>query len=227
MSVHVIIISGKKCELKSLFNDSFYDITVIEEKQMINTNDIMSLDEYNENYNYSKALKIAKKDNRPCLIIKDTSITLLSTEQIKNYIIELLNIDTDLCFLSTWRDECYKYTDYNNQFKWCQGSISSQAILYKTLNGKKAIQGFTKSPLSTILKNIKVKEIACVPNLFSYDITKAKSNDDYLKLNCCVPVPIIKSPENTTNNAAWILIIILFIVLLAVLVPYLKTYGRL
>jgi len=227
--LHVIIIAKNKCHLKSLFDDDFYQVTVIQEKFSINNTTMLSLENFNENYNYSNAMKIAKKDNKPCLIIKDASITLLSKNEIKNHLIELMKIETDLVFLSTWQDECYKYKDYEsvNNYKWSTTSHCPQAILYNTKKGKECICQLKKQSLSYIIKNADVKKLVVIPNLFTFDITRVTSNNDYLKLNCCIPVPEQKSDDCNTNCAAWIIIIVLFIILLAVLVPYFKHNTRL
>ena len=86
----------------------------------------------------------------------------------------------------------------------------------------KPINQLKKISLTKSIRNADVKKLVCLPNLFIFDISRATSNNDYLKLNCCLPVPEQKSCTDNTNAAAWIIIIILFIVLLAVLVPYFK-----
>lgn len=220
--IHVIILAKNKCHLRPLFDDEVYEVTVIHEKYVTENNTLLSLEEYNENLNYHKALVIARKLEKPCLIIKDTCITNLSAMEIKTFLLELITIDTDLCFLSTWQDECYKYKDYNDYFKWSTTCSCPQAVLYNTKNGKQSINQLKKISLTKSIRNADVKKLVCLPNLFIFDISRATSNNDYLKLNCCLPVPEQKSCTDNTNAAAWIIIIILFIVLLAVLVPYFK-----
>jgi len=233
-NIHVIIMcdSYKKNinHLKTLFNS--FDITVLSEKEIISKKSLLSYDEYKEKYNYLQALKMARLDDRPCLIIKNTSLCLLNPDDLKNYILDVLNMDIDLCFLCTWQDECHKYINDTTHVKWTQHSHATQAILYKTNHSKKSIYKFlyeSKSSLSSSIKyNIhQLKAIVFTPNIIHFDISQATSNEDYHKVNCCLPVPISAKPINTTNNAAWIIIIMIFIVLLAVLVPYFRHSNKL
>lgn len=232
MSIHVIIMCDSKKDLSFIKDD--FSITIYEEKEYDNKKTTLTTDEYNENCNYLNALKIARQDDRPCLIVKHNSISNLTSQEIYNHIINILKVNTDLCFLCTWQDECYKYTDFNHHLKWTEGSTSAQAILYKTKRSKSYIYNElcqNKFHISHILKNCiiqkQIKALACVPNLIQFDINQVLSNDDYNKLNCCISVPIQKVPTTNTNNAAWIIIIIIFIVLLAVLVPYFKHSKKL
>lgn len=229
--IHVIIMCKSETILPFIRDD--FQITIYKEQEYVNKT-TLTQDEYNENCNYINALKIAKQDDRPCLIIKQASVCHLISCELYNRLVTILKINTDLCFLCTWQDECYKYRDHNDYLKWSEGSSATQAILYKTNRGKSCVYNdlkLNKFHLSHLLKNCivkkEIKALVCIPNLIQYDINQVLSNTDYTKLNCCLPVPVQKEPTSNTNNAAWIFIIVLFIILLVVLVPYFKHSKKL
>lgn len=230
-SVHVIIIGKSKYD-NLPFDNELYNITIYEPKEYTNKKSLLTSDEYNENINYLNVMKIALQDNRPCLIIKNNSISNLTSSELHNHIVNFLKHDSDLFFLCTWQDECYKYKDFTKNLKWSDGSSANQAILYKTKRGKSCIYKelvLNKFHISHLLKNCitqkQIKALVCIPNLIQFDINQILSNTDYNKLTCCI-IPIHKDPIKTTNNAAWILLIILFILLLVILVPYFKHYKH-
>lgn len=212
--MHVIIMCKKKCRLTL---ETSYKTTIYYEKN-VNKKTLLTYDEYYEKYNYMKVLKIACKDDLPCLIIKDTSIC-------NNIFDELSKVtDYDLCFLASWKDECHQYVNYKDNLKWSKSCHASQAVLYSNEIKKILYHELKSKTVSEALKELckNHKALVFIPNIVQFNIDMASSNADYEKLNCCLPVPIQDPPINTANNAAWIIFIVLFIILLAILVPYFK-----
>jgi hypothetical protein len=180
---------------------------------------------------YIDALKYAYKHyrNEQCLIIKDSSIVHFDViPKITN-----LHIITDLIFLCSWQDECHKYSNVDNYdyLKYTYSTFASQAILYQPhIVGKmiKLLKNHNniEDCLKTNIIGGTLSAVVFVPNIVHYDINLVTSNDHYNRLNVCAAIKTEIVTMKTANNAAWAILIVLFILLLVLLVPYFKHRGK-
>lgn len=178
---------------------------------------------------YEQALHYAKKHHcdEPCLILQDTSIIQFN---LNDQINKLLAIDADLYFLCTWNDDCNKYTNVKNNthLKWTNSSCADQAILFRPCARDYVLKELTCKKLKQVLINScnKLNAIALIPNIVHMDFNLITSNKHLSKLNLIYVEKEVKKISNS-NNTAWIILIVLFILLLVFLVPYFKNYKPL
>ncbi len=211
MSLLVIILNNdtKECDpnitnLKTRFNDPFYIVEIMND--------------------YRDALKYADKKypTLPCLIIKDNSII---THDIKPHIEEVLLLKSDVHFLCTWGDLCYRYTSCIEGVKWTTDSCTSQAVLYMPQCRRNIIRQLKKLTIEKILKILPNKTVS-IPNIVYFDIDLATCNEDYLKMNG--NLPMIKDDQTQYNNQLiWVFLLIIVIIILSLFIPYYKKHRQL
>ncbi|HSW77005.1 MAG TPA: hypothetical protein VLG50_08155 [Candidatus Saccharimonadales bacterium] len=215
--------------LKNLFHDSFYNIDILKLDEHVKVSDTLTIQECDEVILFKKALKLAKHQSNPTLIIKDNSICFKSC--IKNDIITALQYEADCYFLCAWQESCYQYVHIDNtSMKWTNGSPAVQALLlqphtinrfYKKIKHNQSIS----TCLLQMIKKYKYKCISFYPNLIEFDIRLATSNDDYLKLNRYLED--INSDSESDQTTVWIFLFAILIILLVILVPYFKRHRTL
>lgn len=242
-SVYVIILKceTRECDdnitnLTNLFKDDFFSVTIL------NTKDVnesayepfkykMTFEAFIENNQYYQAFLDAQKNacDMPCIIIKDSSITHISSSVLMMHIKNALKIkNIEICFMNQWQDECHDYKDTNYpNIKWTRSSFATQAVLYRPKARKMLMDvlKLNKLPLPMILKHHVKNELLTsavfFPTLFHFDINLATSNDDYTKLNVCAPI-INETTPSENYYYVWLGFIIITIIVLAICIPYLS-----
>src|SRR5205823_3008803 len=72
--------------------------------------------------------------NKPCMIVKDSSVSDMSSRDMKRRIENALEKTrhADLFFLCKWNDECQKYSNVTDcdTLKWTHSSCATQAVMY-------------------------------------------------------------------------------------------------
>jgi hypothetical protein len=183
--------------------------------------------------------------DKPALLVLNSSVSQLHSETLAEKIRLVLEqgLDYDLCYLCKWNDQCQKYINVDLEEEDVGGHlvVSSsphglQAVIYtrqardillgakEMRNGGKWAAGddWSSSINKEILKG-NFKAICFVPNLLDYDISLARDDSDYLKLNECQKVEPqqARSSTNATTSASattswiWLLFIIILVILLA------------
>lgn len=245
-SILVVIIkkTTRNCDnnianLKRLFSDKIFNIQVCEIDRVIDNSESPDIDKCNlENYDMLKALMFAKEGpyifdaaenkiltgcwwtNLPCIIIKDSSVSLMSCHEIKERILYGLS-KAKLLFLTHWTDLCEKYESINEYLKWSVHPTATQAILYTPEMRDLVLEELPKSGknlsayLNACLASYKLKGAVYVPNLIDFDINLATDNADFAKANACLQT-IDNTQNSTTNTIAWIVVFIILLLLVVV-----------
>jgi len=241
--------------LKQLFTSSIFNVNevVVPKPIGLNPSKLMTMDDIYEAYQYQWCLTKAKeknskmKKNSSVLLIKTSSTTKASNELIARFINELNNCnDTfDLFYLCRWKDECQKITDIRE--------IESTNIkIGRTYfpSGLEAIY-FSPSGIDIFLGNISMKnnhilninmplekklrhEISegnivawcTIGNIFSFDVTKAISNSDYIKTHECDEIASLcsqRKDKDGVNSSAfynyiWVIIILIIIIIVVIVI---------
>lgn len=247
--------SDEKCDLRSLFSSSIFNVNEVVVPRPIGLSEtkMMTMRDIYEAYQYqwclarakTKMLKQDKESNKisGVLVIKSSSITNANSDLIARFINEIngCNDIFDMFYLCRWRDDCQKITDV----KEIQ-SINIKVGRTYSPSGLQAIY-FSPTGVDIVLGNIAMKnnhifniniplerkfkqEIAegnitawcTISNLFSFDVTKATSNSDYIKTHECGGVSNYCTKKEKDDNSAfynylWV-IIILIIIIVAVIV---------
>jgi hypothetical protein len=237
MSVLVLIL---QCETKSsdknienlqlLFSDSYFITQVY--VPPVNPNK-----DYNvENYNMRNALFYASQGpfvnglptyawkDIPCLIVKDSSSSILTALKIMSLIKETLLTTSDLYFLCKWQDMCSKCTNIKSidngvNLKWSINPTATQAILYspKTRDFVANELMTTLLTMGQMLNNNIVNNgllaLVFFPNLIEFDVNLATSNSDYEKLNQCLNVSDVEEQPAVVNLLFFILIMAVVLII--------------
>lgn len=227
--------------IKKLFSDPCF--TVIEVNPKIGnreSNISMNSNEYYELCCVRAALLTADKmdPKAPVIVIKNTSISTSSPEIIANIVKTSLCITGfDLCYLCKWMDMCQLYGDVGHTSTNDQISLvktkspnGMQSILF-SVSGKEILLGrkpmanknilTIDSCISDVLNkeifNGNISAICTVPNIINFDIAlNATSNNDFIKLNECLPVMLMhKENSDSSANLVGFIIIIGLILLVA------------
>lgn len=210
-------------ELKKVFSDPYFTVDIIyihkpsllKKTKKMSIRDLIIMNQIQTSLKYSASLY----PNIPVICILDTSVTSETSETMVNKIKSIS--DSDVCYLCKWYDDCqnmkavpnFKNVYYNNNPK------DFQAIFFSTKLRNKIISDETLSnkSLSLIMENmIKNKEITSLcfsPNIVDYDISLAKNDEDYYKLNECS----VKTQKNPNETVAyiWFLLILCLIILVS------------
>jgi len=184
------------------------------------------------------------------LIIKDTSITVSTSEQIY----QLLNQATEqagweLFYLTKWLDRCDLYGIPQNVKNKTYTFINTfspngfQAIMFSP-RGRDVILGEIpmkngklfppvtqpiEIQLNSNIANGNIIAISTVPNAFEYDISLATNTADFEKANLCSDVSLTgginqnggSGTEQTGMSFIWYVIIIIMVILIVVALWYL------
>lgn len=192
-----------------------------------------------EAYRYQWCLENARQQypDKHVLIVKDTSVSNSSPERIADIVSSALVAGGwDVFYLCRWLDRCNLYSEkrpISGMTTLLAKTVSphgTQALLFsprgrdivlgkETMsNGEKfSLQGKSLgSQLNDAIAKGHISAQCTVPNLIEYDVTTAKSSDDYHKLSEC-DTTIGKSHLQQNSGFGWIwLIIVLVIVVLIV-----------
>jgi hypothetical protein len=162
------------------------------------------------------SLKSARKcfPDDYCIIIKDTSVTNSTTDEIVKIVLTAIDLNRDhrgcvmhkwqMCYLSRWLDRCDLYRE-EAEIKGVTKIVKTlspfgiQAIMFSpegrdiVLGKKKMRNGKYFPPISLPLgdqfnENIgeeNINAICVVPNLFEFNVMMATNELDFLKLSEC------------------------------------------
>lgn len=219
--------------IKRLFSDPYFIVQ-----------DFHPSNRENENKSFKEALTFASKGpfvmennniqsqswwtNLPCIIIKDSSVSNISPNEMKERIKTSLEKakTADLFFLCKWNDECNKFTDVQNHenIKWSKKPTSTQAIMF-TPKSRDNINEMLRS------NNLKVGDFlnnqitegnllatVFVPNIVDFDVNLATSNSDYAKLNECAPVSNTNNKNVDMSIYVWILVVSVLLILISLFI---------
>lgn len=212
--------------LSILFSDPYFitKILVIDAPPEIPSN--IPPEEYTDNFIMRKALTYASSGGTnhpwkdlPCILVRDTSVSDLSPDAMKIQISTALSAapNADLYYLCRWNDNCTIYKpvegvssiDHGGTIMWSVGAHSTQAIMYTPFSRDFISDALVdaKVPLDELLNNyissMQLRCIVYVPNIISYDITKATYVEDYSKDNGCAPTVIVSGSTGSWNNVVW------------------------
>lgn len=239
MSVLVLVLVGfesRPCDpnvknLEILFSDPYFMFKKLRVQQISpkpgGRSSPLTDVQWSENYRIRKALDYAAREFRdlPVLVLKDSSVSWLSYQMMKERVEHLLTIKSDLHFLTVWDDWCQEYqTAKNERGEECHGVVwskhpsSTQAVIYtpesRDYVRHKLID--TKLPLGKLFnkwvrgsrgtEGEMLRATACVPNLIDFDITLSTSVQDHQKLNQCGIWQ--GSDSDSTTNLIWFLVIV-------------------
>jgi len=171
-------------------------------------------------YELSEIL-VASYDYDYTIIIKEDVTTNLSKLQIINTISELINMNYDVIVISSWNDNCDTYKNITNeidkyQLKEITQINSLQVIIIKNvvvqLTGiKNQISDFLNS-INSYLVQSKLFAITTIPNLFTFDVMCASSNNELIKLNKC-SFESVTTEYKSSSNFIWFIIISIFLII--------------
>ncbi len=138
------------------------------------------------------------------LVVRNTCTSLLDKRSLESKI-RGIPADCDICYLSSYGDDCTSYRDYSNGTYKTKRSGGDQAIFFrksslrvleKSLKIQNVLEKSTherekrkSSPDRTLLENLvssgKLTARVFVPNIISFDITQSRSIKDEVKLSLC------------------------------------------
>lgn len=188
-----------------------------------------------ESENYSGRVKEAltlqqrNNPNNPCIVVKDSSISILTPDLMATYISTALSYNQSrptysAVYLTHWLDEC-------NRYKSILTLIAGAASLKQTFRPT-ADQCILMLPdlrdqllaveddifiwLNSQIASQTIKAATFVPNLVEVDISTIANNNDYFKLNQCLPV------QTTSEGGGKLLgtMVFIFIAILLIVLAY-------
>lgn len=240
MLVIILQSETKQCDnnianLKHLFSDPFFIVQVCKVDEDINI----------DNHHMRKALNFAAEGpyqnyqptyawaKLPVLIVKDSSVSYLDRNLIKERILTALDkaSHADLYYLCKWNDACHKFVDVDNSedLKYSLQPTSTQAIIYSSSSRDKVREALleTKLNLSEYLNlqisQSKLSAVIFSPNIIQYDINLARTKDDFLKLNECQQMVKVTN-ETSSTQIVWLIVFIILVVI--VLWVCFQVYGH-
>lgn len=249
--VYILVTSHSStsvARLKGLFSHGKYTVTVVQ---------IETSKKLNEHQAERGAILWALTDchskdtSAACLLIRDTSVTTISSSGVCDTIETILTSgDFDLCYLCKWMDRCDLYTDAIELGTLHKNPIGStlvttyspqglQSILLKP-SGVKCLLSRTPmrnaeifvpevgplcNQLTRCVSEGKLKAVSVVPNLFEFDVLKARCNQDFLKLTGCLPPPYQEIEKSNTLRFASYFVFFLLIMLIVIGI-YMLVYWR-
>lgn len=213
MSVNVAIIPDKVTPgdielVKTFFQDELFNLVSIP--------DIYYDNEGYESVLIPELLKIY--GDKHLIIIKDTSHTLLSSDQIAKFVNEAISIpNIDLYYLSRWNDQC----QMSRQIKGHDNFIRTfsprgvQAIMFYPTSNNKLIksQNDMDDYINKLIMEGKLIAISNQSVIFTYNVYKYGDNNSFFeRFNICSR----KNPTKEVNNVNRYLYIggILFLIFL-------------
>lgn len=168
--------------------------------------------------------------DKAVLIVKDTSTTVINTNELANKLSNVLETEKfDLFYLCRWLDDCKKNpvleNDHMISIAKTEFSQGMQAILFSVEGRDKTID-FLKledsQELGEILYNKisrkKLDAICSIPNIFEFDLTQSKNpkEETYKNTLCKMEEPEKEEviAVNVNYNKYYLIIIILLILYL-------------
>jgi hypothetical protein len=217
----VYILSGNPDQtrlLQTRFQDPFFDLKVyqIEVPEDFSLGDV-SRKKANEWYRFSWVLRDFDSSTfTHVLIIKDNIVGNSDSSTYAEIIEATMNgTDFDICYCARWWDNCEVHTDKKSianrttLIAKTHGVSGTGALLVsrhgaRILLGKETMKNGKTfdltmplgEQLKTEIMNENINATVIVPSLFSFDITKAKTVDDYKKLAEC-QIPSINNKSST------------------------------
>lgn len=168
------------------------------------------------------------------ILIKDTSVTAHSPEELANFVNELSGMQGwDIFYFTRWGDRCDLYQDKkvvgNNTVSQSPGSNGFQAIMLTPKcrdillqrtplpNGKTFhMDGSLSNTLYKLANSGQLRSFVVRENVFNFDKTLATSPADIAKLTQCANP---ESFQQTASGAtwAWFLLIAIIVIVLALI----------
>ena len=238
--------------LKKLFNSSIFSfvVDVIVPKPIgIPESSVMSEEEIYKNYEYQWCFRNMKNKLNSVLILRSTSLTNANEETISRFINELNRCkdNFDLFYLCRWKDECQKITDIreieNIGIKIGRTySPSGLQAVYFSPSGRNILLGILpmrndkyfsmdiplEAKLIQEIQSGNIISYCTIGNLFSYDLTKALSNEDYSRTQECINICKEENKNKTGNTAyynyLWVVIILIIIIICVIAILSMKKY---
>lgn len=141
-------------------------------------------------------LALQENANIHTIIIKDTSLTNLTSDQIAAHINEALTIPTDLYYLARWDDQCQmsKYIKDHPSFLRTYAPKGFQAVMFYPSSTVKIIEALKQQDTINSMERILYSLIymgvltaICNPqNIFIYNaFSYANTNNLFYRLNTC------------------------------------------
>jgi hypothetical protein len=184
-----------------------------------------------------------KNSNLPLLVIKNTSILVLSKIDLEELLLSVLdsNYDFDTLFLCCMSDEINKRTDTDNKMiKWTQSAKGTQAILF-SVEGLKRVTGKTLNrsgktfpqnekfgrTLAEEIRKGNIKSLVTKTNVVNFDSDFA-TKLQHLEMSGVKDVGALTKKCNEGGNGEdstskiWIFAILIFIILVVAC----GMYGR-
>jgi hypothetical protein len=181
--------------------------------------------------------------NRHILVVKDTSVTSTSQEDIFWTIYNFLNTVTSdpkrhkyhLLYLAKWLDRCDLYgqndpilvhPETNLKIYKTMSPYGLQALLM-TSQGAQYIKedicmdAHPEVPISLALSQWinrgKIRAATSYPDIMTFDITRGENDNDVVKTASCRQAPAINKPTNKSGNKSffWFIIILIGVIILA------------
>ena len=242
--------SGDARDLSLLFPKSKYKVRIeecIPPLSLVDTENY-SAQQQAETLCIDKILSMDKQKYPDCysLIIKDTSVTVSTPEQIYQLLIQATQQSGwELFYLTKWLDRCDLYKNPQEIKNRTYSFINTfspngfQAIMLSP-KGRDVILGEipmkngrffppVTQPIEVQLnENISagnITAISTIPNIFEYDVNKATTEEDYLKGTLCSPESIegriFSRTDPTPLSFIWYVIVIIMIILAAIAFWYL------
>lgn len=170
------------------------------------------------------------KQYHPLILIKENSVCNLSPEEMRERIqVSLETTQADIYYLCKWKDSCQEYE--HTSTSWLKKTYSPegvQAILLTPRfveiilgggllpSGKKfTIYDHNLSfSLKKFIKEGDVRAICFIPNIIHYDIEKAKSTEDFEKMNEC-DTNVVRKKKGIVSTTSFLWLILIFLSLFA------------
>lgn len=229
--------SKRSRNLHQVFSDSIFDFHAISSN---------SKDGQDDDKAMKVSLQHAQKHypGKSIIILKDSSKSVLNSWEMARAAVEINNKGNwDFCYLCTWMDVCEKYVNFHRLpgtsidmvrsyspegFQAVMISPHGQRRLSSYFSGeyKKSVEQF----LSEHITKENFVAYRTLPNLINYDISLAKTEDDFRKANSCKLTPaknkkgkgylVTPTGNVSTGMSLWIFVIVVIIILIVAGVIY-------
>jgi len=208
--------------LKEVFSDPFFETIVININQpsfikktkSMSNRDIIIMNQIKKSLNFASD----KYNELPVISVLDTSVTYETGQTMVNKIKNIM--DSDICYLCKWYDDCQslkpvdglKGIYYNTNPKDFQAIFFSKKLRDIIISEE---EFRVNRPFGTIIeymiKDEKIKSYCFTPNIINFDVSLAKNDEEYYKLNEC-SMKVQKSPNEGVAYIWFTLIVILVLV---------------
>ena len=162
---------------------------------------------------------LRKYNDKPVIVIKNSSVSLLTTDQIANYVSQSLSIDSDVYYLTRWDYQCQMtrlIPGYQN-FIRVFSPHGLQAIMFypSALNKIYSYVNDMDKYVNSLIYKGDIKAISNTDNLFNYGVYNyGDDNSFFNRLNLCSNVAV-NIEVNNVNRYLYIGGIIFLIFLIA------------